>query len=85
LALHHLLGHALCALAKGFQRAALGIEGAVGVALAELAFGRAHLFAGIAERGIGREALAFQLLHHLVQTLLQRALFLAELAEAAFL
>jgi hypothetical protein len=35
----HRLGEVLRAAAQRFERAALGIDGAVGIALAELAFG----------------------------------------------
>src|SRR6476646_326294 len=45
----HRLGKVLCAPAQGFERAALRIDGAVCVALAELALGVAHGFARAAE------------------------------------
>ena len=45
----HRLRQPLGALAHGLQRAALAVDRAVGIALAELTFGLAHGFAGIAE------------------------------------
>src|SRR5438270_10980113 len=39
----------LSAPSQGFERAALGVDGAIGIALAELAFGIAHGFAGTAK------------------------------------
>ena len=46
----HLLRQSLRALAHGLQRAALAVDRAVGVALAELTFGLAHGIAGAAAR-----------------------------------
>src|SRR5262245_108670 len=48
LLLHH-LRQPLRALAHGVERAALGIDGALGIAVAERAFGVAHGLAGAAE------------------------------------
>src|SRR5260370_2538690 len=46
----HLLGHTLGALAQGFERAALGVDRAVGILLAERALGVAHGLFRAAER-----------------------------------
>src|SRR5262249_58278347 len=56
-ALLHLLGHALRALAQGFERAALRIDRAIGVLLAERAFGIAHGLLGPTERVVDALAL----------------------------
>src|SRR5262245_26165633 len=96
LLLHH-LRQALCALAHGVERAALGIDGAVGIAVAELTFGIAHGLAGAAELihlllalltllAVARhlllaEAALAQLLQQLLELLAQRLLVFLQFAE----
>src|SRR5690606_24987021 len=78
-----ILGRALRAFAQRFECAALRIEGAVGVAFAEMALRRSHFLTGIAERGIAFEAQTFQFLEEFLQPLTQRALLLAEFSQRA--
>src|SRR5262245_13764793 len=93
LLLHH-LGEALRALAHGIEGAALGIDRAVGIAVAELTLGIAHGLAGAAELvhlllallSVARhlllaEAALAQLLQQLLELLAQLLLVLLELAE----
>src|SRR5262249_23502068 len=83
----HRLGEVLRPLAQSFERAALGIDRAVRVALAELAFRLAHGVAGATELihlplpllALAKALLA-QLLHQLLELIAQRLLILAQLA-----
>src|SRR5260370_28983174 len=76
----HLLGHALRALAQGFERAALGIHRAVGILLAERALGIPHRLFRPSERIV--HALALLALLTLL-ALLALLTLLAELAAPA--
>ena len=82
-----------CALAQRFERAALRVDRAVGIAFAELVAGLAHRVAGAAERvrlaallallallARLREALLAQFLEQLAELLAQRLLVLAQIA-----
>ncbi len=89
----HRLREALRALAQRVERAALRIDGAVGVALAEIALGLAHGVAGSAELIqpvlaltccallallILAEAAVFQFVEQLVEAVAQRLLVLPQ-------
>src|SRR5262249_35567099 len=83
----HRLGEVLRAPAQSFERAALGIDRAVRVAFAELAFRLAHGVAGATELIhlalpllALAEALLAQLLHQLLELIAQSLLILAQLA-----
>src|SRR5262249_37629219 len=88
---HALLLHRLCEILRAapqrLERAALRVDGAVGIALAELAFGIAHGLAGAAELIhlalpllALAEALLAQLLHQLLELIAQRLLVLLQVA-----
>ena len=77
----------LCAPRRSVERAALGIDGAVGIALAEPAFGLAHGIAGLAERVLLAltllalaEATLAQFLHQLLELIAQLLLLLLQVA-----
>src|SRR5215472_3005276 len=83
----HRLGEVLRAPAQSFERAALGIDRAVRVTFAELAFRLAHGIAGATELIhlalpllALAEALLAQLLHQLLELIAQCLLILAQLA-----
>src|SRR5712692_9346731 len=83
----HRLREVLRPAPQRLERAALRVDGAVGVALADLALGLAHGFARRAELIHLAlpllplaEALLAQLLHQLVEPIAQRLLVLAQLA-----
>src|SRR4029077_18618384 len=96
-ALPHLLLHGLRqrlrALAQGFERAALRIHRAVGVALREIVFGLAHRLAGAAELIqivlvlLAALVLAeiLQLFEQLVEAVAQRLLVLPQFTQAVAL
>src|SRR5262249_37441977 len=78
----HRLRQALRAAPQRLQRPALGVDGAVGITLAELAFRLTHGLAGAAELihlALAEAALA-QFLHQLLELIAQALLALAQLA-----
>src|SRR6202030_2785078 len=78
-----LLGKPLGALAHGVEGASLAVDRAVRIAVAELAFGVAHVAAVLAGLTalILSEALLLELFHQLLEAVAQRLLVLLELAE----
>jgi hypothetical protein len=88
--LQELLGQALRTLAHGIERAALAVDGAVRIALAERARGIAHRLVGVGEVVAALALLALALLPlltllALLPLLTLRALLVALLPEAALL